>query len=178
VVTGLPLLTLLVCGAEPVYRISTRLDDGDRSARRITDNGVDLIWAPQGSGWPDDGVKWEEARRRCRYMTEDGLSLAETPQNIWRLPTAEECVRSMRRHGKSCGGSWDASHAKATYQRMPDKESPLWNTRSKVIYWWTATEVNNEKAYIVVYNGEVWPRTKRASWGYRGFRAVKDGGEK
>jgi hypothetical protein len=178
VVVGLPLLTLIGFGVEPAYRVSGRLDDGDRSARRVAGNGVDLVWAPQGPGWPADGVTWEEARRRCRYLAADGLSLAETPQDVWRLPTAEEAVRSMSRHGQNCGGSWDAARVRATYDRTPDKESPLWDVHSQVIYWWTATEVNDREALIIVYDGKVWPRPKSAHWGYLGFRAMKDGGSK
>src|SRR5262245_12100990 len=176
VVVGLPLLTLLVCGAEPAYRLSRRWDDGDRSARRVSVNGVNLVWAPEGPGWPKEGVSWEEAVRRCRHLTEDGASLAEEPRNVWRLPTAEEAVRSMHRRGESCGGSWDAASRSAAYVRRPDKESPLWDVHSQVIYWWTATEVNDREALIIVYDGKVWPRPKAARWGYLGFRAVKDVG--
>lgn len=43
-VVALPLFTLLVCGVEPAYRVSGRLDDGDRSARHIAQNSVALIW--------------------------------------------------------------------------------------------------------------------------------------
>lgn len=178
VVIGFPLLTTLAFGAEPAWRVSGRFSDGDFSERRLVANGIDLVWAPQGPGWPDDGVTWEEAQRRCRHLTKDGSTLADVPQNIWRLPTIDEAVRSMTRHGRNCGGSWDVSQARATYPRMPDKESPLWNTHSKVIYWWTATEVSDRDAYIVVYNGQVWPRAKSARWGYLAFRAVRDGGGK
>ena len=55
-----------------------------------------------------------------------------------------------------------------------DKESPLWNTRSKVIYWWTATEVDEERAYMIVYDGKVWPQQKRFAPAYFSFRAVRD----
>lgn len=175
VIVGLPLVTLVVCGAEPVYRVSGRIDDRDRSARRVAENGVDLIWAPAGPGWPQEGVAWKEAKRRCRYLTADGVALAETPQGVWLLPTVDEAVRSQARHGKNCGGTWDAARGKANYQHMPDKESPLWDVHSPIIYWWTATEVNDDQAYIIVYNGQVWPRPKWAHWGYLRFRAVKEG---
>jgi hypothetical protein len=174
----LPLLTIIVCGVEPAIRVAGRIDDGNREARLVVGNGVNLIWAPEGPGWPRDGVPWEEAMRRCQYLTEDGKILAGTPQNIWRLPTVEEAVCSFARHGKNVGGVWDAQKAKASYQKMPDKESPLWDKYSKVIYWWTATEADGKNAYIVVYNGQVWPRPKKAYWGYLGFRAVKAVSEK
>jgi hypothetical protein len=77
----------------------------------------------------------------CQYLSEDGLTLASMPQHIWRLPTVDEAVRSMARHVQNSGGVWDADIAKATYKTTPDKESPLWNVRSQVIYWWTATEL-------------------------------------
>lgn len=172
-IIGLPLLTLIVCGIEPAIRVAGRIDDGKHDARLVEGNGVQLVWAPAGPGWPQDGVNWEEAKRRCRYLTEDGKSLADTPQDIWRLPTVDEAIRSMARHGQNSGGRWNAETQKASFQKTPDKESPLWDKYSKVIYWWTATEVDEKNAYIVVYNGQVWPRSKKAYWGYLGFRAVK-----
>jgi hypothetical protein len=156
VIVAIPLITIVAFGAEPLYRVSHRLDDGDRSARRVTRNRVDLIWAPAGPGWPDSGVTWNEAVRRCQYLRQDGLALDSTPQNVWRLPTADEALGSMQRQG-----------------RLPDKESPLWDVHSKVIYWWTATEVAGDKVQIVVYDGKVHPRPKRSRLGYLGFRAVK-----
>jgi hypothetical protein len=176
VVVGLPVLTAIACGAGPAYRVSQRLDDGDRSARRIAGDGVDLIWAPEGPGWPRDGVSWDEARAICRHLTGDGTSLADAPQDVWRLPTVEEAVRSMHRHGRNCNGTWDAAGRRAAYERTPDKESPLWDVRSPVIYWWTATEVNEREALIVVYDGKAWPRSKSLRMSSLGFRAVRDGG--
>jgi hypothetical protein len=79
----------------------------------------------------------------------------------------------MARHGQNSGGVWDAEISKATYKTTPDKESPLWNVHSQVIYWWTVTEVDEEHAYIIVYDGKVWPRTKPFSPAYLGFRCVK-----
>ena len=79
----------------------------------------------------------------------------------------------MTRHGRNSGGVWDAEASKATYETTPDKESPLWNVHSQVIYWWTSTEVDAEQAYIIVYDGKVWPRAKQFSPAYLGFRCVK-----
>jgi hypothetical protein len=177
-IAGLPLIVLLICGAEPAYRVAGRLDDGDLSARHVAGNGVELIWAPEGPGWPLEGVSWGEAVRRCRYLSEDGTFLMETPQDVWRLPTVEEAVRSMQRHGHKSGGTWDASHSRPSYILTPDKESPLWNVHSKVIYWWTATGLNEREAYIIVYDGKVWRRSKRVHWGYLGFRAVENAAKK
>ncbi len=170
---GLPALTLIVCGVEPAWRVSTRVDDGNLGERDVAGNGVHLVWAPQGPGWPAEGVTWAEAMRRCRYLSADGKRLAGTPQDIWRLPTVDEAVRSQARHGLNSGGRWDPATRRASYAVMPDKEPPLWDTHSQVIYWWTSTEVDEKQAYIVVYNGGVWPRTKTMRPAYLGFRAVR-----
>jgi len=170
---GLPLLMLIIAGVEPVIRVSQRLNDGNLDARLVHGNGIDLTWAPDGPGWPPVGDNWYEANRKCQYLSEDGLTISSTPQNIWRLPTVDEAVRSMSRHGQNSGGVWNADTGKATYETTPDKESPLWNVYSQVIYWWTATEVNEDRAHIIVYDGKVWPRDKGLSPAYLGFRCVK-----
>jgi hypothetical protein len=170
---GLPALTLVACGIEPVVRIAGRINDGNLQARLVEGNGVRLIWAAEGIGWPREGVTWDEALRRCQHLSEDGRMLAESPQNVWRLPTVEEAVRSMSRHGVNSGGTWDGQTNAATYKVRPDKESPLWNVYSQVIYWWTATEIDDEKAYIIVYDGKVWSRRKRFAPGYLAYRCVK-----
>lgn len=173
VMTLLPLLTVLVVGAGPAWKVSMRVDDGDRGLRHLSANGVDLIWAPQGPGWPTQGMNWHDALERCKYLAEDGTSIADTPQDVWRLPTVEEAVRSQCIHGNNSGGNWDATTATASYSQSPDKESPLWDIGSQVVYWWTATEVNDEQAYIIVYDGKVWLRSKNFGPAYLAFRAVK-----
>ncbi len=170
---GLPLLTLIVAGAKPALRVSQRLDDGNLQARLVQGNGVTLIWASEGPGWPRSGADWYKAQDTCRHLDEEGLALADAPQEIWRLPTAGEAVRSMARHGQNSGGVWDAQTAQASYETTPDKESPLWNVHSQLIYWWTATEVDREHAYIIVYDGKVWPRSKDLGPAYLGYRCVK-----
>ncbi len=170
---GLPLLTLIVSGMGPILRVSQRLDDRNVEARLVRGNGVDLIWAPDGPGWPREGADWYEAQQACEYLSEDGLTLAPVAQQFWRLPTVNEAVRSMARHGQNSGGAWDPASAQATYETTPDKESPLWNVHSQVIYWWTATEGDQDHAYIIVYDGEVWSRSKQWGPAYLGFRCVK-----
>ena len=170
---GLPALILVVCGLEPVVRIAGRVDDGNLQSRLVEGNGVRLVWAAEGVGWPREGVTWQEAVSCCQHLSADGKTLAEAPQNVWRLPTVEEAVRSMSRHGVNSGGIWDGQTGAATYQVRPDKETPLWNVHSQVNYWWTATEVDAEKAYIIVYDGKVWPRRKRFAPAYLGYRCVK-----
>jgi len=170
---GLPLLTLIICGISPALRISQRLNDGILDARLVGGNGVSLIWAPDGPGWPDKGGTWLEASEICQQLDSDGLILTGHPQDIWRLPTVEEAVLSLTRSGANSGGAWDAEVARASYQVKPDKESPLWKVHSPVIYWWTSTEVDKDRAYIIVYDGVVWPRSKDFGPDYLGFRCVK-----
>jgi hypothetical protein len=170
---GLPTLTLVVCGVEPVVRIAGRVDDGNLQSRLVEGNGIRLVWAAEGIGWPREGVTWHDALRGCQHLSEDGRTSAESPQNVWRLPTVEEAVRSMSRHGINSGGLWDGQIKAATYQVRPDKESPLWNVHSQIIYWWTATEIDEERAYIIVYDGKVWPRRKRFAPAYLAYRCVK-----
>ncbi len=170
---GLPVLTLIFFGIEPALRVSRRLNDGNLQTRVVRGNGVDLTWAPGGPGWPREGTNWHRAQLTCQYLSADGLTAAPSAQHIWRLPTVDEAVRSMARHGQNSGGVWDAQTATASYQTTPDKESPLWNVHSQVIYWWTAIEVDAERAYIVVYDGRVWPRAKDFGPAYLGFRCVR-----
>jgi hypothetical protein len=170
---GLPMLTLIISGISPAIRVSQRVDDGVLHARLVKGNGVELTWAPGGPGWPREGGDWFDAQEVCLHLSENGLTSELTPQNIWRLPTVDEAVRSMALHGENSGGEWDAEAAEATYEITPDKESPLWNVHSQVIYWWTATEIDEEKAYIIVYDGKVWPRSKQFGPDYLGFRCVR-----
>ncbi|MGA3243328.1 MAG: DUF1566 domain-containing protein [Bacteroidota bacterium] len=177
-VIGIPLLVLVGFSVEPVIRVAGRYDDGNYGARIIEGNGVKLLWAPEGPGWPSGGPgarmpSWSEAKNLCSRLNADGTALVDTPQNIWRLPTIEEAVRSEVRHGANAGGVWDPAKHEARYDRMPDKESPLWKLHSPVIYWWTATEVNDSVAYRIVYNGYTNPLPKKLRAGYLGFRAVK-----
>jgi len=170
---GIPLLILIIAGIESVVRVSQRINDGNLGARLVHGNGVDLTWAPSGPGWPRDGTDWYKANQVCEYLNENGLTVAQTPQNIWRLPTVDEAVRSMSRQEQNSGGAWDDEVGEVTYEITPDKESPLWNIHSQVIYWWTATEIDEEHAHIIVYDGKVWPRDKRFSPAYLGFRCVR-----
>lgn len=171
-----PLVTVLAISIPQGIKVAQRVDDGDLGLRIFGGNGVTLAWAPRGPGWPDEGMSWEEACERCKYLSADGLTLMETEQNLWRLPTVDEAVRSMALHGENAGGTWDTTTEKASYERMPDKESPLWDVRSKIIYYWTADESPHDadQAYIVVYNGGVYDRKKAFSLGYLSFRAVKE----
>lgn len=170
---GLPVLVALACGAEGAWRVATRHDDGDRGMRTVEGNGARLTWAPAGPGWPTAGVSLREAERICRHLSEDGTRLLDEPQDFWRLPTVEEVVQSLTRHGANAGGEWDAETHKATYRTWPDKESPLWDPHSQIIYWWTSSEPDPDHVYRVAYNGYVLVVPKKMAMGSCAFRAVR-----
>jgi hypothetical protein len=175
VLVGIPLVTALISGAYPGWRALTRPTAVDLSVHRLTGNGVDLVWAPAGPGWDTRGFSWFEATRRCDLLTDEGVSLAETPQHVWRLPTADETVRSMIYRGQNAGGRWDSATHTAHFRVMPDKEAPLWDRYSQVIYWWTADvdASDAERAYRAVYNGTVNTVKKRFGAAYIACRCVK-----
>ena len=174
IAVGLPLLTLAIAGISPVVRVSQRIPNVDHAAQSIVGNGVSLIWAPAGPGWPDSGEDWSTADEICRRLDEDGTKLNETDMEIWRLPNVDEAVRSMSRHGVNSNGIWDESAREARYETKPDKEMPLWDIHSPVIYWWTATEIDDNTAFMIEYDGQVWPRKKLTTQTYFGFRCVRD----
>lgn len=100
ILIGVPLITALLSGAYPGWRVLTRPHTVDLSMRHIPGNGVDLVWAPAGPGWDGIGFSWFEANRRCEYLTADGQMLAPVPQRVWRLPTVDEVVRTMLWRGQ------------------------------------------------------------------------------
>jgi len=173
-VIGLPLIQIFGIGTFQAIRVAGRYNDNNFVSRLIEGNRVKLMWAPQGPGWPDKGTSWYDAKKICIHLNNDGTKLEDGELNIWRLPTVDEAVRSMVYHGINAGGVWDSTGRKTSYKLNPDKESPLWNIHLKTIYWWTSTEVNESDAYIIVYNGGVWPRKKTSKADYLNFRAVKD----
>lgn len=77
----------------------------------------------------------------------------------------------MMIHRENAGGEKSAK-----YDKKPDKESPLWDIRSKIIYYRTAdTSVKDEtRAYIIVCHGGVFDKRKTDAQSYLSFRAVKD----
>lgn len=170
---GLPLLVFLASAIVPGYHVSQRIKDRSLDAQLVYGNEITLTWAPSGPGWPQEGTTWSEASEVCQLLSLDGLTLSDQPQNIWRLPTVDEAVRSMSLHKVNSQGIWDDLNGEAIYENRPDKEFPLWDIYSQIIYWWTSTEIDQKNAYIIVYDGKVWERNKQMNIGNLGFRCVK-----
>lgn len=89
----------------------------------------------------------------CRYLAEDGTVLRSEAQNIWRMPTTDEIVRSLVRHGKNAGCTWDGESGAAQCAVQPDKETPLWVPDWSPIYYWSADEYDEHEAWYVPYTG-------------------------
>ncbi len=172
-IIALPILIILGIGSFQLYKVSHRFNNHNVNAQLIHGNQVQLIWAPVGPGWTDNGTTWDEAKQICSHLSEDGTTISKEELNIWRLPTVQEAVASQVYRGKNAGGIWNNEKKRATYNHQPDKESPLWNVNSKTIYLWTSTEEDDNQAYIIVYNGKVFPRDKSTKADYLNFRAVK-----
>ena len=170
----IPLVVSIIAGIPGAWRVSQRIDDGNYGIRIVEGNGIMLIWAPSGPGWPDGGISWYEAQNRSLYLAENGTMLMNTPQNIWRVPSVDEIVRSQCLHGIQAGGVWNNVTKSASYNIIPDKETPLWKVYSKVIYYWTSTEISEAESYYITYSGSVYSRNKYDDYPYLSFRAVKD----
>lgn len=110
----------------------------------------------------------------CRYLSAEGLTLMTEPQDIWRMPTTDEIVRSLVLHGENAGCTWDGQSRHPDCTTTPDKETPLWAPNDPPIYYWSADEYDERRAYYVGYNGQsVIPQPK--SWGNprHGYRCVR-----
>lgn len=111
----------------------------------------------------------------CLYLNEAGTELKEAPQNIWRMPTTDEVVRSLVRHGENAGCRWQGEHRQMVECRVrPDKESPLWATDVPVIYYWTADSFSERRGYYVSYNGMVNTTYKGGGNPRHGYRCVRE----
>ena len=109
----------------------------------------------------------------CRYLSEDGLTLMSEPQDIWRMPTTDEIVRSLVRYGENAGCTWDGESASAECRVMPNKDTPLWAPDWSPIYYWSADEHDAERAWYVAFNGNAVSHQPK-NWGNprHGYRCV------
>jgi hypothetical protein len=69
---------------------------------------------------------------------------------------------------------WNSVTGSPKYQVTPDKETPLWNPNSQIIYWWTKSEKNDSTVYVAIYNGMINTADKKFYPGSRAFRAIKE----
>ena len=114
-----------------------------------------------------------DATGLCRYLDASGQQLMPEPQDIWRMPTTEEIVRSLVHHGEPAGCVWDPDRHEVRCQRRPDKETPLWAPDQPPIYYWSGEEADAATAWYVAYSGRVASQPK--DWGNprHGYRCVR-----
>jgi len=176
IMIGLPLLLIIIFGMPLLIRNVNRLDDGNYGTRVLGCQDKLIVWAPRGYGFPDEGVNWSEAKKACSRLSEDGQTLLEESVNIWRLPSVKEAVMCQQKHGKNAGGIWDEQSRQARYKLKPDKETPLWQPDSKIIYYWTGetSQETDNQAYIFTYDGKIYDKDVRYAPDYQSFRCVKD----
>ena len=111
----------------------------------------------------------------CSYLSEDGLTLMDERQEIWRMPTADEIVRSLVHHGENAGCTWDGVVGQqVTCEQRPDKESPLWSTDHAAIYYWAADSYDERLAVFVSYNGWVNSTHKTSGNPRHSYRCVRE----
>ncbi len=90
---GFPILTLVVCGVEPVLRIAGRVDDGNLQSRLVEGNGSRLVWAAEGIGWP----------REERYLARGSQTLPDTFRKMGgTLAEAHRMYGACRQWKKRC----------------------------------------------------------------------------
>ncbi len=110
----------------------------------------------------------------CGFLDADGERLVDPPSHIWRMPTADEVVRSLTRHGVSAGCVWSGGAGQASCRISPDKETPLWAPDQPPIYMWTGTTRGDEEAWFVNYLGFVSAQPRQFGNPRHGYRCVKE----
>lgn len=116
------------------------------------------------------------ATNLCRYLSADGLSLLDEPQDIWRMPTTDELARSLVRDGAHAGCAWDGSAppVRLDCTIQPDKETPLWDPTAAPIYYWALESYGEDEAYFVSHNGWVNAAYRRGGNPRHSYRCVRD----
>ena len=166
------LLIIFSFGIPQIIKVENRFNDYNFDSRIVVGNGVNLTWAPQGIGFPLEGTNWDIAKNNCARLNEEGTKLENATKHIWRLPSRDEIVRSMTRKNNNVLGTINEKGL-AQYEKKPDKETPLWNPHSQVIYYWTNESKNEKQAFLVAYNGYILERNKNFGANYQGYRCVK-----
>ncbi len=166
----LPLLLMILIGGKRYTDVKNRFNDKNFGERIVHGNGIILIWAKRGPGFPTKGTNWYRANYVCSHLSLEGDKILNKKVNYWRLPTREEIVRSLTKNNKNCGGT--LINGKVFYKKVPDKETPLWDPYSIVIYYWTS-ERKGDKAYLVAYNGRILLRSAKNGADYHGYRCVR-----
>jgi hypothetical protein len=121
-----------------------------------------------------------QATGLCRYLSEDGTDLMADPQNMWRMPTTDELVRSLVRGDEPAGCVWDGISSNAECTMQPNKDTPLWNPNASPIYYYSSEEYDADTAWYVpytgggLYGGVIGGQSKRGGNARHGYRCVRE----
>lgn len=171
-------VTLVWAPAGPGWAQSEGGIDGNLSWNEIARYGMEPVGFGDKPALEERDATREEMERYglFRYLAADGITLMDEPQDVWRMPTVDEIVRSLVRDGENAGcvppESQDSGRARC--RSTPDKETPLWAPDYPFIYLWAAQERDSAEAYYVSYNGRVSHQPK--GWGNprHGHRFVRE----
>jgi len=110
----------------------------------------------------------------CAYLDETGTTLLAEPVHLWRMPTADEIVRSLTRGGENAGCSPKPPRPHAACRVPPEKETPLWAPNEPPFYYWAAGEHDAMSGSCVNYTGGLNYQPKSSRGRSTGFRCVKE----
>jgi hypothetical protein len=102
----------------------------------------------------------------------------DEPQNIWRMPTTDEIVRSLVRDGETARCAWNGQSSNADCRVQPNKDIPLWIPEASPIYYYSGEEHDEYSAWYVpytgsgLYGGVIGPQIKSGGNSRHGFRCV------
>ena len=163
-------------GIGPSHEAGYLLPDANLSWNEIAFYGVPPVGFEDKPGLEDRDATIEDMNTTglCCYLSEDGLTIMDEPQYIWRMPTVDEMVRSLCRNGENAGCVWAGKSDHAVCRITPDKETPLWVPDWSPIYYWAADEYDEHEAYYVNYRGSIISYQSK-SWGNsrHGYRFVR-----
>lgn len=119
-------------------------------------------------------------RRLPGYIATGLVILTASFWTLWSMPTTDEIVRPLVRHGENAGCTWHGESGSADCTIAPDKETPLWALDLSPIYYWSADEYDEHEAWYVPYTGghssggSISSQPK--SWGNprHGYRCVRE----
>ncbi len=170
-----PGVLMLGIGAPLLWKVTHRRTEFSDAPLAWPAQHPSLIWAPPGPGWPQKGgMTAGEAEWTCDHLDETGRQVLPSPVHLWHLPAVQEAIAALAVHGSLAGCRYAGPNRFEPCDVTPDKEGPLWNVYSPVIYWWTSSYDPQGGDLRVSYNGYVLPTGGRAD--YTAFRAVRDVG--
>jgi hypothetical protein len=169
-------------GVRPSQKAGRLLPGANLSWNELAFYGVHPVGYGEKSSIQDKNATEVDMKTTglCRYLSEDGLSLIAKPQNIWRLPTTDELVRSLVRGGENAGCVWDSRSDHADCRVQPNKDALLWDPDASPIYYYSSEEYDPDSTWYVpytgggLYGGVIGAQSKNGGNSRHGFRCVRE----